>query len=147
MWQFWLIAAGIFFVAEIFTAGFLIFWLGISALIAMIISFITTDLIIQTTFFVVFSVILMFATRPFINKFFHTESIKTNAFSIIGKKGIVIKDINSINSTGQIKVNGEVWSAEDLNGQNIPKDSEIEVVSINGVKAIVSAIKIATINK
>ena len=29
MWQLWLIVAGIFFVGEIFTVGFLIFWLGV----------------------------------------------------------------------------------------------------------------------
>ena len=31
MWMFWLIATGIFFVIEIFTVGFLIFWLGIAS--------------------------------------------------------------------------------------------------------------------
>ena len=41
MWSFWLIAAGIFFIIEIFTTGFLIFWLGLASIIAMIVSFFT----------------------------------------------------------------------------------------------------------
>lgn len=35
MWYIWLIASGIFFIVEIATTGFLIFWLAIAALIAM----------------------------------------------------------------------------------------------------------------
>ena len=41
MWVFWLIATGIFLLIEIATVGFLIFWLAIGALFAMITSFIT----------------------------------------------------------------------------------------------------------
>ena len=107
MWQFWIIASGIFFVAEIFTAGFLVFWLGVAALIAMISSFITSNIIIQTAIFVIFSVILLFATRPFVNKFVNTKTIPTNAFSIIGKTALVVQEINPIKETGQIKINGE----------------------------------------
>ena len=55
MWQFWLIAAGIFFIGEIITTGFLIFWLGIGSLLAMIVSFLTDNIIIQTAVFVVSS--------------------------------------------------------------------------------------------
>ena len=78
MWQFWIIASGIFFVAEIFTAGFLVFWLGVAALIAMISSFITSNIIIQTAIFVIFSVILLFATRPFVNNWENCFSSSRN---------------------------------------------------------------------
>ena len=40
MWYVWLILAGIFVIAEIMTTGFLIFWLGLGSLCAMITSFI-----------------------------------------------------------------------------------------------------------
>ena len=91
-----------------------------------------------------FSVILLFATRPFVNKFVNTKTIPTNAFSIIGKTALVVQEINPIKETGQIKINGEVWSAISENGQIIPKDSEIKITSISGVKAIVSLVKLAT---
>lgn len=122
----------------------LVFWLGVAALIAMISSFITSNIIIQTAIFVIFSVILLFATRPFVNKFVNTKTIPTNAFSIIGKTALVVQEINPIKETGQIKINGEVWSAISENGQIIPKDSEVEIASISGVKAIVSLVKLAT---
>ena len=45
MWQIWLIIAGLFFVAEMITVGFLVFWLGVGALFAMVVSFFTSNLI------------------------------------------------------------------------------------------------------
>ena len=41
MWQVWLLIAGLFFIGEIATVGFLIFWFGVGALIAMIVSLFT----------------------------------------------------------------------------------------------------------
>lgn len=140
MWQFWLIVAGLFFVGEIFTLGFLIFWFGIGALFAMIVSFFTTNIIIQTTVFLITSTIFILATKPLVKKFVDVKNTNTNVFSIIGKKALVIKDIDPIHSSGQIKLNGEVWSAETENDEIIKEGSEIEVLKINGVKAIVKLV-------
>ncbi len=142
MWQVWLIIAGLFFIGEIITVGFLVFWFGVAALIAMIVSFFTSNIIIQTSIFVISSAILLLVTKPFVKKFVDVKSTNTNAFSIIGKKALVIKEINQ-HSIGQIKINGEVWSAEAENDEIIPEGSEVEIVLISGVKAIVKAIKLA----
>ena len=140
MWQFWLIVAGLFFVGEIFTLGFLIFWFGIGALFAMIVSFFTTNIIIQTTVFLITSTIFILATKPLVKNFVDVKKTNTNVFSIIGKKALVIKDIDPIHSSGQIKLNGEVWSAETENDEIIKEGSEVEVLKINGVKAIVKLV-------
>ena len=110
MWQIWLIIAGLFFIGEIATVGFLIFWFGVGALVAMLVSLFTSNVIIQTSVFVISSAILLFATKPFVKKFIDVKSTNTNAFSIIGKKALVRKEINS-KSVGQIKINCEIWSA------------------------------------
>lgn len=141
MWYVWLILAGVFVIGEVLTSGFLIFWLGLGSLIAMAVSFITDNIIIQTTVFLISSVILILATKPLVKKFANTETVKTNVSSIIGKKGLVTKDINSINSTGQVKVDGELWSAIGENDMEISKGTEVEVVEIKGVKVIVTPIK------
>lgn len=142
MWILWLIAAGIFFVAEIFTAGFLIFWLGVAALVSMVISFFIANVIIQGTVFVFLSGTLMFFTRPLVDKFITKpdDKVATNAYSIIGKRGIVTKEINEISGTGQIKVGTEVWSAKSLDNVKIEEGSEVEINSINGVKAVVTKV-------
>lgn len=141
MWYIWLIMAGIFLVAEIITVGFLIFWLSIGSLLAMITSFFTDNIVIQTAVFVISSTILIFATKPFVKKFATNKNpIKTNVYSIIGKEGIVTEEIDPIKAIGQIKISGEVWSAISKDNQIIPKDTKIKVIEIKGVKAIIEPI-------
>lgn len=141
MWVFWLIAAGVFFIIEMATIGFLVFWLGIGALLAMVTSFITDSILIQTIVFVATSTLLLIFTRPLVNKFIKTpKEVKTNAYSIIGKKAIVISKINNIEGIGQIKIDGEVWSAKSLDDEEIPENVEVEITEIDGVKAVVKKI-------
>ena len=138
MWVFWLIVAGIFFVIEMATIGFLVFWLGIGALLAMVTSLITDSILIQSIIFVVTSTILLIFTRPLVNKFIKIpKEIKTNAYSIIGKKGLVISKINNIDGTGQIKIDGDIWSAKSLDEEDIDENTEVEIIEIDGVKAVV----------
>lgn len=138
MWQFWIIMAGIFFVIEMATVGFLVFWFGIGSLIAMVVSLFTANIAIQTAVFVFSSAILLFFTRPLVNKFTKNDAeVQTNAYSIIGKKGIVIKEIDPISGQGQVKVGTEVWSAKALENKKIKEGSEVEITEIDGVKAVV----------
>lgn len=141
MWYIWLIAAGIFFIFEIATIGFLIFWLGIGALLAMIVSFFTSNLILQTIVFIISSTALILFTKPLINKFIDTKnSLKTNYDLIINKHGIVTIEIDPLESKGQIKVLGQLWSATTEGEIKIPINTKIEVVEVSGVKAIVRPI-------
>ena len=137
MWQIWLIIAGVALIVEIMTVGFLVFWLAIGALIAMVVSFFIDSILVQTAVFVISSAILIFATKPFVKKFANTKNVKTNAFSIIGKEGLVIKDIDSINEKGQVKVSGETWTAIGKDDEKIPVGTKVKVTEIDGVKAIV----------
>ena len=143
MWVFWLIAAGIFFIIEMATIGFLVFWLGIGALLAMVTSFITDSILIQAIVFVVSSTLLLIFTRPLVNKFIKVpkENV-TNAYSIIGKKAIVISKINNIEGNGQIKIDGDVWSAKSSTDEEIADKTEVEIVDIDGVKAVVKPVSV-----
>ena len=139
MWYIWLIISGIFLIAEIITTGFLIFWLGLGALCAMIVSFFTNNLIIQTTVFLVTSTIFILCTRKFANKLSNkNDEIVTNAFSIIGKTGIVTKEINTKEGLGQVKIGADIWSAKADENEIIQTNTEVIVLGIDGVKAVVA---------
>ena len=140
MWQYWLIVSGLFFIGEILTVGFLIFWLGIAALISMFVSFFTSNLIIQMTVFVISSAILILATKPLIKKITDNKTIVTNAYSIVGKNALVIQEIDNVKGSGQIKIGGEIWSAQSEESTIIPVDTEIEISKIEGVKVIVKPV-------
>ncbi|MBR6033155.1 MAG: NfeD family protein [Clostridia bacterium] len=139
MWLIWLIAAGVFFIAEIITVGFLIFWLGVGAILAMLVSLVTDNILIQFAVFVFSSIALIFLTKPLVSKYISKEdTIPTNSYSLIGKKGKVIKDIGE--NIGQVKVSEEVWSAISENSAPINAGTEIEVLKIDGVKLVVKPV-------
>lgn len=139
MWYIWLILIGIFAVAEIITPGFLVIWLSAGSFCGMITSFITDNVIIQTTVFVISSAIFIFFTRPLAKKLTKKDKdVVTNAFAIVGKKAIVLKEINPTLGVGQIKVDGQVWSAKCEGEEVIPEGTEVLILAIDGVKAVVS---------
>lgn len=139
MWPFWLIIAGLCLVIEIYTVGFFIFWFGIGALFALLVSFLTNNLFIQIVVFLVTSSLLVILTKPLMKKFTKNEkTVPTNFFSLSGKQGIVTKKIDSDNSTGQVKVKGELWSA--ISDKDIEKDAKVKILGVDGVKLKVEKI-------
>lgn len=140
MWLVWLIIAGVLFIGEILTVGFLLLWFAIAAVAAMLVSFITTNIFIQILVFVIVSVILIIFTRPILAKYTKNDNTVTNSNAIIGKIALVTEDISLLNSTGQINVDGEIWSAKTMDPNlTIPKGSKVEIIGIDGVKACVAS--------
>lgn len=142
MWYMWLIAAGVFFIAEIITVGFMIFWLGIAALIVSVVSLFIENVFIQMALFVILSTLLLFITKPFLEKFVikKDEKVATNAFAVIGQKARVIKSMDPITKLGQIKVGSETWTAKTKDDTLLQEGDVVTVDSIDGVKAIVSKV-------
>ena len=142
MWWLWLIAAGVFFIFEIATEGFLIFWLGLGSLLAMVTSFLTDSILIQTIVFVISSIALIFLTKPLVNKYMkNTKTIPTNSNALIGKTGIVTVKIDPLEATGQVKVNGEIWSAKTEGNTILEEHTKVKILKIDGVKLLVAPIK------
>jgi len=140
MWQVWLIISGIFFILEMVTVGFLVFWFGIGALLTMVCSFFTDSIVIQTTVFLISSTALLFLTKPLVKKLSKKDKVQTNAYSIIGKTGFVTREIDSKKGVGQVKIGSETWSAKAESDEVIPVGTEIEVAEITGVKVIVKPV-------
>lgn len=149
MWQIWVILAGIFVIFEmVIPTDFLIFWVGMGALITAVVSIFTDNITVQIAVFCISSILLIFCTKPFVKKFMkNSANINTNAYSIIGKTGIVISEIDSISGKGQIKVGTEVWSAKTNTQAKIEEGTLVKVDSIDGVKAIVSVKENSKISK
>lgn len=139
MWPIWLIISGIFFVAEIITTGFLIFWFGVGAIFAMIVSLFVDSILVQTIVFIVVSAILMIFTRPLVNKIISIkETLPTNIYTIKSKEGYVIEDLNNMDYSGKVKINGELWSA--ISDVPLERGTKVKVISVEGVKLKVEAV-------
>ncbi len=140
MWQIWLIISGLLFIGEMITIGFLLFWPAIAALITMVISIFVPDaIILQMAIFVISSAILILFTKPLVNKYINKKTVPTNTYSLIGKKAIVVEDIKSLEACGQVKVNGEIWSAKSDTEETIEKGTEVEILQVDGVKLLVKS--------
>lgn len=137
-WIVWLLIAGFFFVAEMITVGFLVFWIAIGALITCLVSLIfPSNILIQVLVWVISSTILMIFTRPLVNKYVKTKDTATNVYTILGKTAVVTEEINNILGKGQVKVDSDVWSAKSEDGKIIAKGCPVEILKIDGVKVIV----------
>ena len=140
MWAIWLIASGIFFLGEIFTISFLLFWPGVGAFLAFLTSLIVPEnLLVQIVVFVVSTILMIIFTKPLINKLFkNKDNTSMNNSAVLGKKGIVIKKMDKDNPVAQVKVNGELWSAiKSDKDKAINVGESVIIEKIDGVKLLV----------
>ena len=142
IWTVWLIFAGVCFILEIATEGFLLCWLGVGGLCAMGLSFVMPDaLIAQVILMAIVSIILIACTRKLTKKVYSKDEKPMNVYTILGKKAIVSQAIDNIKGQGQIKIDGDIWSARNEEGdEQIAEGDTVEVVRIDGVKAMVKKV-------
>ncbi|MBO4392122.1 MAG: NfeD family protein, partial [Clostridia bacterium] len=77
-------------------------------------------------------------TRPLIKKFILPKRVRTNYEQIIGQTAVVSEAIDNTEATGAGRINGTEWTARSEDGTKISVGTEVKVVAIEGVKAIVS---------
>lgn len=137
-WIVWLIIIVILTFLEMITVGLTTIWFVFSGIIALIISFITDNYLIQFGVFVILGVILLVTTRPLLQKFLKHKKEATNADRIIDMEGIVTEKITK-NAPGEVKVDGKRWTA--VADKAIKEDSVVKVLEINGVKLKVEKVE------
>ncbi len=133
---FWLIAAVIFGVVEIITAPLICIWFCGGALVAALVGYFANSMWVSAVAFVVVSALLLAFTRPLVKGKIAPKVQPTNADRIIGKEAVVILGIDPVENKGQIKVDGQVWSAK--SDSIINEGEKVKVSSIEGVKAVVT---------
>lgn len=133
----WFVLLIVFGVIEAVTVGLVSIWFALGALGALIAKILGAGVVVQITVFIIVSIICITATRPLVKKL-HSKNIQsTNADRCIGQKAVVIEEIDNMNAKGQVKVNGNVWTARSESNEIIPVDTVVKTVRIDGVKMIV----------
>lgn len=122
---------------EALTAQFVSIWFAAGGIGALIALWLGGPIWVQLTIFGVVSLVTVLLTRPLVNKIIKTEKTKTNADRYVGRSGKVIVSINNQQGTGQVQVDGNVWSARTTDGTMLKTDEEVIVESIQGVKLMV----------
>jgi membrane protein implicated in regulation of membrane protease activity len=129
----------LFAIIEAFTLGLTTIWFAIAALAMVFLSFLHIPLTAQIIIFLVISAVLLVFTRPMAIKKFKMGKEKTNVDSLAGMSTLVTKDIGEF-ETGEVTLNGQIWTARSDNKRVIKSGTKCTVVRIEGVQAIVRPI-------
>ena len=137
---FWLVAIVLFSIIEGTTLGLATIWFAVGALVSLFAALLNFSIPVQIGLFIVVSLVLLAFTRPIVIKHLRVGRHKTNLDVIIDATAIVTKDIEAF-KFGQVKVNGQIWTAATEEENTITKDSKVKVIKIEGVKLIVKTLE------
>jgi membrane protein implicated in regulation of membrane protease activity len=135
----WVALVIVFAVIEGLTFGLTTIWFALAALIMVFLSFLPIPIVYQVLIFLALSAVFLFFTRPIAIKKFKTGKIKTNVDSLVGKHAVVTKKITEFDR-GEVKLNGQIWSARSEDGSTLEEETRCEVIRIEGVQAIVRSL-------
>src|SRR6185369_7995248 len=145
-WILWSILGAILIVAEVFTAGFVLLWFGIGALVAAFAGILgINSLGIQFLIFAFVSIGLTAASRTiFVNYFSHEKSgqaLRTGVDALPGKIGTVVSSSKGALQEGAVKVFGSTWTAYPAAGEPpLEAGERVCVDSIEGASIYVKRI-------
>jgi membrane protein implicated in regulation of membrane protease activity len=136
----WLIAALALAGAEALTGDFFLLMLGGGALAAAGSSLIFDDVWVHGAVFAVVSVLLLVLVRPALRKHFMAGTgLPEPAKALEGKAALVLDRVGQ--HQGQVKLDGEVWTARPLNDADVFEPGDhVTVVKIDGATAVVSKV-------
>lgn len=129
----WLIGIIVFSALEAISLSLTTVWPAFGCVVALIFERFGAPAWMQIIAFFVSFALLYAVTRPIIKKYFKIGEQKTNIDALVDQKCVVISNINNIDGVGQVKINGQVWSARSENGKNFQKGDFVRIVRIAGV--------------
>ena len=141
IWWIWMIIAALFIVGEIFTAGFFLFCFGIGAAVAGVLDLLGVGFGWQLAVFVGVSGVLFVSSRRLAERFSKKQPPGIGADRFIGKKGIVLEEIDNSLNTGRVRLDKEEWRADSEPDSIIPKGQRVEVVRLDGTDLVVKVIE------
>ena len=133
----WLAAGGALLVAEMLTVDLLFASLAFSAFVAAGANALGFNMAVQGFTFGLAAIISLFLLRPIAlnNLKKRTPDFATNVDALVGISALTLSVVTD--RSGQIKINGEIWSARAESGE-IAADSKVRVIAIDGATAVVN---------
>lgn len=133
----WATAFVVFVIAELATVGLVSVWFAVGALAAVIAAALGGALWLQMALFMALSILLLILTRPFAKNYVNSRKKPTNADRVFEMAAVVTENIDNIEGTGAVRVDGKIWTARSAGGEILPCGTVVRPVKIEGVKLIV----------
>ena len=138
-WLLWLIAGLVLAILEIFTPGFVFICFTFGCFVAAIVAALDFGFSWQIGLFAGTTFVLFVSARQVFGKLFSRETTPTltNVDRLIGLTAITLEEVDD--QRGQVKVEGEAWSARSDSGEKYPADIKVRVLRIDGNKLVVGS--------
>lgn len=120
-------------------------WFAVGALMALLVSALGGPMWLQGGVFILVSVGLLGLLWPLTRKYLNPGVKKTNLDAIIGSQGLVTARIDNLSAVGQVKLGAMEWTARSTSGEPIEEGTLVRVDRIEGVKVLVSPVKIPAV--
>jgi len=136
----WLIVALATFALEAATPASLIsIWFSIGALFAYIAALLNLGILVEISVFIIMSLVSFVLVRPFVLKYLTHKPIRTNADRFIGVQTKLIEEVLS-DKWGAVQLEGIRWSVREVKHGNLPVETLVEVVALEGAKLVVKQV-------
>lgn len=142
MTQLWLIAGVVLGAIEMLTVTFWSLPFALGALCTALIAWLDLPVTVQLGFFAVSSLIMLFVIQKWLKTSLARsgkEELLTNAQAMIGREAIVVEAIESQVKPGAVKLGGELWTANAMNGETIPVGTTVVIREVGGAVVRVAA--------
>ncbi|MCI8909850.1 MAG: NfeD family protein [Oscillibacter sp.] len=135
----WLLVMAAFAAAEAATVGLVCIWFSVGALGAFFTALAGGSVTVQLVVFAAVSAAALAVTRPLVRRFGRNRRVPTNLDRVIGRTGQVTEDIDT--ASGAVYVDGKTWTARSAGGEAIPAGTQVEILSMEGVKLFVKKLE------
>ena len=134
MWQLWTLIGVVCLILELTSGDFFIMCFSIGAFITAIGAAVGANVTVQVIIFAVASVLCLLFVRPLALKYFHRndQDRPSNVDAMVGRTGVVTDKIPE-KGYGRVKIDGDSWKAQSLDGEGIEKGMRVEVTEINSI--------------
>ncbi len=137
-WLLWIIAAGVFGMAEMVSMGLFLAPFALGAAIAAGVAGVGGGLVPTLVAFAVASALFLFAIRPLVLSHRRVPmTVRTGTAALIGVRAMVLQRIVS-EQAGAVRIGGEAWTARAYGEEVIEAGTTVTVIEIRGATAWVT---------
>lgn len=137
-WVWWMVAAGVLAVGEIFTMGFFLGPISVAAVLAALVAAVGVGLPVQWLVFIAASLGSLAVLRPIAKRHLRTPpQIRTGTAALVGGPATVVERVDA--NGGCVKIGGEIWTARAYDeDETFEPGARVEVLKIDGATALVA---------
>jgi membrane protein implicated in regulation of membrane protease activity len=138
-WVIWLIVAVVFAVAEIVNLSFYLFPFAIGAAGAAVVALAGGPAAASWIVFALLTGVSFTVVRPIARRHINMPpQLRTGTAALIGRTAIVTERIVNDDAVGQVRIDGEVWSARAYDDDKVLEaGTRVHVMEIRGATALV----------